>query len=1052
MLFANWGWGQMVVTFPTNGTDQSTSNVQTTWTVPSGVSSIQVEVWGGGGGGCGRYNISGSGAAGGGGAYARKGSFTVNTGDVLYIQVGKQGTGKGTGAQIATDGGISYVKTGSHTGTIISAAGGGTGGTNVSSFVCSGGPGSTSYTINATSPTTNDKFWFGGIGGDGGCNSNGGSGGGGAGSGGHGSSPMACTGIVTAGGSAWGSSLSGGVGGKSYNNSAPDAAGIRGGGGGGCGTTSAFSGGNGGGGFVRITYSVTPAPTISNFTPSSVCASSSANVTITGTNFTNASAVSIGGTAASSFTVISATQITATVGAGTTGTISVTTPGGTATSTGTLTVNTKPPTPTAISASRCSTGVVELGVLSNPNGTINWYTDAALTTLATNGTVTACTNSTPCTTNWTTPSISATTSYFATRTNTAGCQSDAVEVIATVNPNPSAPASPVNYTGCVGDASMSVTAQFLGTINWYTDAALTSSAYSLTTTSNNQVVTYTPFLSSSQTYYVTRTITTTGCRGPYTTVTATVYSPNANASNGDYVWRGGTSNDWATNTNWVSYNGSAYSTPANPPPSTSSPNVLIPATSTNCPVSNYPNTSSNTAYANNLTIETNATLTMGSGNLNVNGNFTNDGTFTAGTGTVVFKGTGTIGGTTETVFYNLTMDGTGITTSLGNNATIQNALALSNGKLNLGTKLLTLGTSSSNATITGGSSTSFIVTGETISNNIGRVKRFINLDNTYNFPIGNFISSVNYYTPLNITFHTGTTRTAGSFIEVYTKNEKVPSLDFQYTLDSYINRYWSVEPTGFTNQNYDIDYTYHNVDIHNTENDLMPLKLTGTTWYCPTNSLFTSTTQQGTGVLDANTNKLTWTGLSTFSFFGAAGNKNAILPVNLINFKANCVNKNVKLNWQTASESNNDYFDIERSTDGLSYANFLRVNGNGTTNEQHNYTAYDEQPLAGNTYYRLKQVDFNGSTTYYNPQMVNCADDANSSIYPNPNNGTFLIKGLQEESELQLIDALGKNLLTKNVSANETTYEVTTLQEGIYFLLIKTKLGLVQTQKIIVQK
>jgi hypothetical protein len=231
----------------------------------------------------------------------------------------------------------------------------------------------------------------------------------------------------------------------------------------------------------------------------------------------------------------------------------------------------------------------------------------------------------------------------------------------------------------------------------------------------------------------------------------------------------------------------------------------------------------------------------------------------------------------------------------------------------------------------------------------------------------------------------------------------------------------------------------------------MPIKLTGTTWYSPSNSLFTSTTQEGSGSLDANTNKLTWTGLSTFSFFGAAGNKNAILPVSLLNFKANCINKNVQLNWQTASESNNDYFDIERSTDGLSYANFLRVNGKGTTNEQQNYTAYDEQLFEGNIYYRLKQVDFNGSATYYNPQMVNCADDANISIFPNPNNGNFLIKGLQEESELQLTDALGKNLLIKKVVATETTYEVTTLQEGIYFLLIKSKSGLVQTQKIIVQ-
>ena len=87
---------------------------------------------------------------------------------------------------------------------------------------------------------------------------------------------------------------------------------------------------------------VLPPPTITSFTPSTACANLS-SVVITGTNFTGATAVTIGGTPAASFVVNSATQITANVGSGTTGTIAVTTPTGTATSVGTLTVNT--PTP-----------------------------------------------------------------------------------------------------------------------------------------------------------------------------------------------------------------------------------------------------------------------------------------------------------------------------------------------------------------------------------------------------------------------------------------------------------------------------------------------------------------------------------------------------------------------------------------------------------------------------------------------------------------------------------------------------------------------------------
>ena len=109
-----------------------------------------------------------------------------------------------------------------------------------------------------------------------------------------------------------------------------------------------------------------------------------------------------------------------------------------------------------------------------------------------------------------------------------GCQDQSFYL--TINPNPSAPSNPVNYTGCEGSASMSVTSQFIGRINWYTDAGLTNSVNNQTTTSNGQIVTYSPNLTSSQTYYVTRTITTTECRGPATTVTATVSNPPSGLS------------------------------------------------------------------------------------------------------------------------------------------------------------------------------------------------------------------------------------------------------------------------------------------------------------------------------------------------------------------------------------------------------------------------------------------------------------------------------------------------------------------------------------------
>ena len=115
------------------------------------------------------------------------------------------------------------------------------------------------------------------------------------------------------------------------------------------------------------TFILIPAPAITSFTPTSGV--SGTVVTITGTNFTGASAVALGGTAVTSFTVVSATSITATVGSGATGTITVTTPGGTAISTGTFTFI---PAPTITSFAPTSGGTGTVVVITGTNFT--WAT------------------------------------------------------------------------------------------------------------------------------------------------------------------------------------------------------------------------------------------------------------------------------------------------------------------------------------------------------------------------------------------------------------------------------------------------------------------------------------------------------------------------------------------------------------------------------------------------------------------------------------------------------------------------------------------------------
>ena len=91
--------------------------------------------------------------------------------------------------------------------------------------------------------------------------------------------------------------------------------------------------------------------------------------------------------------------------------------------------------------------------------------------------------------------------------------------------------------------------------------------------------------------------------------------------------------------------------------------------------------------------------------------------------------------------------------------------------------------------------------------------------------------------------------------------------------------------------------------------------------------------------------------------------KPPVIPVELVTFTAKLVNKTTILNWHTASERNNNAFDIERSTDGTTFSTIGTVKGNGTTSTPHDYTFTDAQPIDGVNYYRLRQIDTDGKAT-----------------------------------------------------------------------------------------
>jgi hypothetical protein len=112
----------------------------------------------------------------------------------------------------------------------------------------------------------------------------------------------------------------------------------------------------------------------------------------------------------------------------------------------------------------------------------------------------------------------------------------------------------------------------------------------------------------------------------------------------------------------------------------------------------------------------------------------------------------------------------------------------------------------------------------------------------------------------------------------------------------------------------------------------------------------------------------------------------AVLPIELLTFSGENQPNAVELKWATALEINNDYFTVERSTDGSNFEAILTVNGAGSSNNVQNYVALDHDPVTGIAYYRLKQTDYDGQFEYSGTIAVEFAANgvASMNIYPNP--------------------------------------------------------------------
>ena len=185
--------------------------------------------------------------------------------------------------------------------------------------------------------------------------------------------------------------------------------------------------------------------------------------------------------------------------------------------------------------------------------------------------------------------------------------------------------------------------------------------------------------------------------------------------------------------------------------------------------------------------------------------------------------------------------------------------------------------------------------------------------------------------------------------------------------------------------------------------------------------------------------------------------KSIPLPVVLINFEADCKSGNIVLNWITATETNNDFFSVEKSYDGEKFESILVVPGNGTTSELHFYSAEDKAEIR-TVYYRLKQVDFDGNYSHSEEIIVTCNPNGGHEIigiYPNPAQSALSIDlNLSEGGNvvLMLFNSIGQLVIREEVSLKsglqKLKVDLSGLASDVYQLNLQTGFT-ISTKKVV---
>jgi Secretion system C-terminal sorting domain len=445
---------------------------------------------------------------------------------------------------------------------------------------------------------------------------------------------------------------------------------------------------------------------------------------------------------------------------------------------------------------------------------------------------------------------------------------------------------------------------------------------------------------------------------------------------------------------------------------------------------------------NNLNITGAAILAPGANTINLAGNWSNWGTggFTEATSTVNFNG-----GSLQTItapagenFTNVDINNSGAGIQLINTVAIATSLTMTQGNIDLNSKSISLGTSAllpgtlnrTLGTMTNTGSFTRWFAKSTIA--AGAVAGL--------FPVG----TVNDYRPFNVSIPVAPT-TGGTIAVAYTNATTNTTTSFPDGIDVIMVRKdlnWGVTESGLAGGNYNLEISGTNYGLIGSVTDLR-LTLVASVAGTPG-------TNAGT-VADPQVNRtgITAATLTNTFYLGSINSTSSPLPITLIQFTAVPQNGQVKLDWETSAEVNNNYFTVQRSNHSGIWENILKVDGSGSTSTNKIYEAYDPNPYSGLSFYRLEQTDYDGRSSYSMIRQVNFDSSATIRIYPNPVTNFIYISG--SGAMVISVHNINGQLLNTPVQLIRSEYliNVAALPPGIYFIHIVQNGNQLTTKEII---